>query len=36
MVLAECQTTMTKAREQRLRAYLDCREGDLACPLPPK
>jgi uncharacterized protein YecT (DUF1311 family) len=36
MLLARCQTALTRTREQQLRAYLDCREGDLSCPLPPK
>jgi uncharacterized protein YecT (DUF1311 family) len=36
MVLAECRTELTRRREGELRGFLNCREGDVACPLPPK
>lgn len=36
MVLAECKAAVTKDRIKQLRGYLDCQEGDLSCPLPPK
>ena len=36
MVVAQCQTTLTQVRTHRLRQLLDCKEGDVACPLPPR
>ena len=35
-VLAECRTDLTEAREAALAAYLECQEGDLSCPVPPR
>ncbi len=35
MIQSSCETDLTKQRTRQLRAYLDCREGDLSCPLPP-
>ncbi|WP_281062274.1 lysozyme inhibitor LprI family protein, partial [Mesorhizobium sp. M7A.F.Ca.ET.027.03.2.1] len=34
MVAAACQAELTKARTRQLRAYLNCQEGDLSCPVP--
>lgn len=34
MVVAACRTTLTEDRTKQLEAYLDCEEGDLACPVP--
>ena len=33
-LLTTCRDGLTGARLAQLRAYLDCREGDLACPVP--
>lgn len=35
MVAAICMAEMTTARNAELAGYLDCAEGDLACPVPP-
>jgi len=35
MVLDECKEELTRARAARLNAYSHCKEGDLACPVPP-
>jgi uncharacterized protein YecT (DUF1311 family) len=34
MVLDQCKDELTRARLGRLDAYLHCKEGDLACPVP--
>ncbi|MEI5681238.1 DUF1311 domain-containing protein [Mesorhizobium sp. CGMCC 1.15528] len=34
MVAAACQAELTKNRTKQLKAYLNCQEGDLACPVP--
>jgi len=34
MVVAACRTTLTADRTAQLKAYLNCAEGDLACPVP--
>ena len=34
MVAAACQAELTKDRTEQLKAYLNCQEGDLACPVP--
>ncbi|AEH88379.1 lysozyme inhibitor LprI family protein [Mesorhizobium opportunistum] len=34
MVAAACQAELTKDRNKQLKAYLNCQEGDLACPVP--
>ena len=34
MIVSMCQTDLTKARTEALRRYLDCKEGDLSCPVP--
>ncbi len=34
MIFSMCQTDVTKARTEALRRYLDCKEGDLSCPVP--
>lgn len=34
MVIMACQTTLTAERTGQLKAYLNCEEGDLACPVP--
>ena len=36
MVTAACQAELTKNRSTQLKAYLNCQEGDLACPVPSK
>ena len=36
MILSGCQERLTRARVSDLRSYLNCEEGDLACPVPPK
>jgi uncharacterized protein YecT (DUF1311 family) len=33
-VVAACKATLTADRNQQLKAYLNCQEGDLACPVP--
>ncbi len=35
MISSDCLRAATEARTAALRTYLDCAEGDLACPLPP-
>ena len=35
MILDQCKDEITRARAARLNAYLHCKEGDLACPVPP-
>ena len=34
MIVSMCQTDLTKARAEALHHYLDCKEGDLSCPVP--
>lgn len=34
MVVAQCRQRLTEQRLARLRRYLSCQEGDLACPVP--
>lgn len=34
MVAAACQAELTRDRSRQLKAYLNCQEGDLACPVP--
>ena len=34
MVAAQCQATLTQQRTKQLKAYLNCQEGDLSCPVP--
>ena len=34
MIASACQIDLTKARTESLRRYLDCKEGDLSCPVP--
>ena len=34
MIASECQTDLTKTRTEALRRYLDCKEGDVSCPVP--
>ncbi|MBN9071719.1 MAG: DUF1311 domain-containing protein [Rhizobiales bacterium] len=34
MVVATCKAALTSERDDQLKAYLDCEEGDLACPVP--
>jgi len=36
LIYATCLADVTAARTAILRGYLDCREGDLACPVPPR
>jgi uncharacterized protein YecT (DUF1311 family) len=36
MVTANCRGELVRTRLARLRGWLDCPEGDLTCPLPPK
>lgn len=33
MLATQCRTMLTETRVEQLRAYLDCPEGDLACPV---
>lgn len=35
MVYDLCLDQLTRERNEELRQYLDCEEGDLSCPLPP-
>lgn len=35
MIVAGCETTLTEARTEQLKSYLDCEEGDMSCPVPP-
>jgi uncharacterized protein YecT (DUF1311 family) len=34
MVIAECRATLSADRTAKLKAYLNCQEGDLSCPVP--
>lgn len=34
MIASMCQTDLTKARTEPLHRYLDCKEGDMSCPVP--
>lgn len=34
MIYAMCLDDLTKARTEQLKTYLNCPEGDLACPVP--
>lgn len=34
MIVATCDTALTTDRTQQLKAYLNCEEGDLSCPVP--
>ena len=34
MIASECLAEMTRVRSAQLQGYLDCKEGDLSCPLP--
>jgi uncharacterized protein YecT (DUF1311 family) len=34
MIAAGCQADLTKDRTKQLKVYLNCQEGDLACPVP--
>jgi uncharacterized protein YecT (DUF1311 family) len=34
MVAAGCRADLTNDRTKQLKAYLNCQEGDLACPVP--
>ncbi|HEY4191496.1 MAG TPA: lysozyme inhibitor LprI family protein [Mesorhizobium sp.] len=34
MIVATCRTDLTTQRTKQLRAYLNCEEGDLSCPVP--
>lgn len=34
MVATACQAELTKNRTKQLKTYLNCQEGDLACPVP--
>lgn len=36
MVLSICLDKLTQARTKTLRAYLECKEGDMSCPVPGK
>jgi uncharacterized protein YecT (DUF1311 family) len=36
MVQANCRDRVTSARVNDLKSYLQCEEGDVDCPLPPK
>ncbi len=36
MVLSQCLDKLTQARTKELRAYLQCEEGDMSCPVPGK
>lgn len=36
MLAAICRARLTAERDQVLRAYLQCKEGDLSCPIPPR
>lgn len=33
-IVALCQTALTEDRTTQLKAYLNCEEGDLSCPVP--
>ncbi|MEQ1938996.1 lysozyme inhibitor LprI family protein [Mesorhizobium sp. CN5-321] len=34
LVVASCKAELTTQRTKQLKAYLNCQEGDLACPVP--
>jgi len=34
MLVASCKTDLTKQRNDQLRKYLSCEEGDTSCPVP--
>lgn len=34
MLVAGCRTGLTNDRVKQLKAYLDCQEGDMSCPVP--
>ena len=36
MLVAQCREGLTNKRTDELKVYLNCAEGDLACPVPPK
>lgn len=36
MVVTQCRTDLTRRRTEQLKLYLNCAEGDLSCPVPPK
>ena len=36
MVISQCREALTRQRSQQLKAYLQCKEGDLSCPVSPK
>jgi len=36
MTVANCRDTLTQKRIDDFRSYLDCQEGDPACPVPPQ
>lgn len=36
MTLAICRTELTRQRNEQLKAYLACEEGDVSCPVPPQ
>jgi uncharacterized protein YecT (DUF1311 family) len=35
LLMGQCLTALTKARNEQLGAYLNCEEGDMGCPVPP-
>jgi uncharacterized protein YecT (DUF1311 family) len=35
LLIGQCLTALTKARNEQLGAYLNCEEGDMGCPVPP-
>ncbi len=35
-IVADCRKAMTQERVKELSAYLNCQEGDMSCPVPPK
>lgn len=35
-LVAMCKSTLTNARVRQLEAYLNCEEGDMSCPVPPR
>ena len=35
LLMGQCLTALTKARNKQLGAYLNCEEGDMGCPVPP-
>lgn len=36
MLVATCHEDLTKKRTEALKAYLNCEEGDMSCPVPAK